>query len=89
MCFCGGFLLDCFLNGIINIPPELDDVGRSITPVGHDLLQLCIGKVQSIAAHSLHCAHAAAVTAGKLRYFTFLPQVTVDAMLHDRNTEHL
>ena len=62
---------------------------RCSAPVVHDLFQFCVGEVEIIAAHCFHGTDRAAVAASQFRDFALLPQVTVDAMLHDRNAEHL
>ena len=87
MGLCFGFIPHSLDSRIFYIPPQLHNVWRSSSPVRHNLLQFRIGHFRS--THGFHCSDRSAITTCQFCDLTFLPKVSVDAMLDYWHTENL
>jgi len=86
---CRDLFLDCRFDGSVDVPPEGGDhrIGR---PPGVDQrLQLFFLEPHLQGTHRFQSADGAAVAEGKLCNLTLLPEMSIDPVLHDRDTEHL
>ena len=87
MGLCFGFIPHSFDGSIFYIPPQLHNVWRSCSPVRHNLFQFRIRHSRS--THGFHCSDRAAVATCQFCDLTFLPQVSVDAVLDYWHAENL
>src|SRR5699024_1409527 len=82
-------LSDTVLYCPVYIPPELRDHGIGTAPRIYQRLQFLLGKPHLQRTHGFQCAHRSAVAQGQFRDFSFLTEMSIDAMLLHRNMEHL
>ena len=82
-------ILHSFHDRTVNIPPELDNVRIGLPPSIHQRREFLFGEAHLDSAHRLECTGGTTVAKGQFSDFAFLPEVAIDAMLLDRNLEHL
>ena len=74
--------------GALRVAPEPRDGRRRRPPLRDDVLHLLLGQPHLVRAERPERPDAPAVAAGQLRDLALLPQMPVDAVLHDRHPEH-
>ena len=86
---CRDPFLDGCLYGSVDIPPEGGDHRIGCPPGVNQWLQLFFLQAHLQGTHGFQCTDRSAVTESELCDFALLSEMSIDPVLHDRNTEHL